>query len=39
MLEMFRGENAAGNGCLALFGKKVDNNPGKVRELKPKYGE
>ena len=38
-LEMFRGDNATCNGCLARRKKWADNNPEKVRELSRKYGE
>ena len=39
MLEMFSGENATCNGCLAHRKKWADNNPEKVKELSRKYGE
>ena len=39
VLEMFSGENATCNVCLAHRKKWADNNPEKVRELSRKYGE
>ena len=39
VLEMFRGENATCNVCLAHRKKWADSNPEKVRELSRKYGE
>ena len=39
VLEMFSGENATCNGCLAHRKKWADNNPEKVKELSWKYGE
>ena len=39
VLEMFRGENATCNGCLAHRKKWAGNNPEKVKELSRKYGE
>ena len=39
VLEMFSGENATCNVCLAHRKKWADKNPEKVRELSRKYGE
>ena len=36
MLEMFGGDNATCNGCLAHMKKRSGNNPEKVRELSRK---
>ena len=38
VLEMFRGENATCNGCLAQRERWAGNNPEKVRELSRRYG-
>ena len=39
VLNMFRGDNATCNGCLAHRKKWAGSNPEKVRELSRKYGE
>ena len=39
VLDMFSGENATCNVCLAHTKKWADKNPEKVRELSRKYGE
>ena len=39
VLEMFRGDNATYNGCLAHRQKWADNTPQKARELSRNYGE
>ena len=37
VLEMFRGEHATCNRCLARWNKWADNNPEKVRELSRRW--
>ena len=39
VLEMFKGDNATCNGCLAHRKKWAGNNPAKVRELSQRSGE